>query len=246
MKWLIVTLVVLMSGVSCVHRASSPQSHYHKVKVRKGDSIRSLATRYRTTPQIIARDNRLSPKNPLKIGQTVFIRKVKSRTARRSKSRSGGFFFGQKKSYPKPTGTAKTLISWPIAGKMTSPFGMRNGRPHHGIDISAHRGTDIAAAASGKVTFSGWQRGYGRTVIVTHASGRFKTLYAHLNTADVKKGDWVNAGEVIGEVGATGRATGPHLHFELRDKRDIPVNPIPYLKGRSKPKKTKGFLYGSL
>jgi len=235
--------------------------YYYIVEVKQGDTINSIAERFATSPMLIVRDNRLSTKQPLRVGQSLRVRvdpkKVDVAGAKKrkglfySKKKDedrgfswGDFLFGSKKSKKKVSSSKVVKISWPVRGRITSRFGMRNGRPHEGVDIAGRRGTNIAAAAAGKVTFSGWQRGYGRTVIISHASGRYSTLYAHLSDIDVDKGDWVATGESIGEVGASGRATGPHLHFELRDKREIPVNPLPYLKRKKQP--SNGFLFGSL
>lgn len=105
-------------------------------------------------------------------------------------------------------------------GAITSEFGMRldpfSGRRrfHRGIDIAAERGTPIKAAASGRVIFSGRQGGYGNTVVIEHANG-YKTQYAHADSFSVRAGEYVEAGQIVGTVGSTGRSTGPHLHFEV-------------------------------
>jgi len=106
------------------------------------------------------------------------------------------------------------------AGKITSAFGWRsdplNGasRFHGGIDVRAKYGQEVNSAGAGRVVFSGDQRGYGTTVIVEHADG-VQTRYAHLSAALVQKGDAISAGQVLGRAGQSGRATGPHLHFEV-------------------------------
>lgn len=105
-------------------------------------------------------------------------------------------------------------------GSITSDFGMRldpfSGRRrfHRGIDIAAERGAPIKAAASGRVVFSGRQGGYGNTVVIEHANG-YKTQYAHADSFSVRAGEYVEAGQIVGTVGSTGRSTGPHLHFEV-------------------------------
>ncbi|MEK6590653.1 MAG: M23 family metallopeptidase [Nitrospinota bacterium] len=117
---------------------------------------------------------------------------------------------------------------WPLKGNLTSGFGFRSKRKHDGIDISAPKGAKISASASGKVIFSGWgPTGYGRVVIIKH-SKKYVTVYAHNYKNFVKKGEFIEKGEKIALVGSTGRATGPHLHFELRVNR-LPVDPIPFL-----------------
>ena len=109
----------------------------------------------------------------------------------------------------------------PVEGYVTSGYGMRSdpftGEPAHhtGLDISAKKGTDIWAAASGKVVkASDTGNGYGKCVIIEHYSG-FRTLYGHCSKLLVSVGDYVTAGDLIAKVGSTGRSTGPHLHFSV-------------------------------
>lgn len=113
-------------------------------------------------------------------------------------------------------------------GKISSEFGQRGGRMHEGLDISAALGTPILAAEDGKVVYSDdGMRGYGNMVIVKHA-GNIYTVYAHNRRNLVKAGDLVKRGQKIAEVGQTGRATGPHCHFEVR-VGEKPVDPQLYL-----------------
>ncbi len=123
-------------------------------------------------------------------------------------------------------------IIWPVRGKISSYYGKRRGRRfHEGIDIVASEGTPIKAVADGLVIASG--KGldgfskYGRIVILDHGSG-VRTIYAHNKRNNVRSGSCIRTGDVIGEVGETGNATGPHLHFEIR-KYGNPLNPILYL-----------------
>ena len=121
----------------------------------------------------------------------------------------------------------------PVEGRITSYFGTRhdpiNGQQknHSGLDIAAPRGTPIEAAAAGKVVFSGWRGGYGNQIIVEQADGK-QISYAHAEQLLVKVGDRVQAGQPIATVGSTGRSTGPHLHFEIREN-GRPVNPLPMI-----------------
>jgi murein DD-endopeptidase MepM/ murein hydrolase activator NlpD len=106
-------------------------------------------------------------------------------------------------------------LLWPMRGGMvTSRFGMRWGRMHQGTDIAAPYGTPILAAADGKVVFSGWEGGYGQLVIVDHGNG-LKTKYGHCSQLLVRVGEIVHQGDILGKVGTTGHATGPHLHYEV-------------------------------
>jgi murein DD-endopeptidase MepM/ murein hydrolase activator NlpD len=94
---------------------------------------------------------------------------------------------------------------------------------HPGVDLAGAVGTPIFAANSGTVIFAGWNSyGYGYAVVLAH--GAYTTVYAHLSAVNVGCGQFVNAGQVVGAMGATGNASGPHLHFEIR-YNDIPQNP---------------------
>lgn len=103
----------------------------------------------------------------------------------------------------------------PNQTKPFSKFGYRHGRRHQGIDLPYPTGTPVYAAFDGKVRVSDWTGGYGNLIIIRHANG-LETFYGHLSRRDVQPGDWVNAGDVIGLGGSTGRSSGPHLHFETR------------------------------
>ncbi len=125
-------------------------------------------------------------------------------------------------------GSGSGVLSWPVSGTITSPFGYRGREFHTGIDIATSRGTPVRAAATGRVTFAGWDGGYGNCVIVDHGDG-LATRYGHLSRIDVRKGELVGKGEVIGNVGATGRATGPHLHFEVISNGSV-TSPLRFLR----------------
>jgi murein DD-endopeptidase MepM/ murein hydrolase activator NlpD len=116
---------------------------------------------------------------------------------------------------------------WPVSGPIVSPFGMRWGRMHEGIDISAGTGAPVAAAGSGTVISVGWMGGYGNLVVIDHGGG-LATAYAHLSGYAVGSGQSVSQGQVIGYVGCTGHCYGPHLHFEVR-VNGAAVDPLGYL-----------------
>ncbi|NNL67995.1 MAG: M23 family metallopeptidase, partial [Myxococcales bacterium] len=122
---------------------------------------------------------------------------------------------------------AKLVFRWPAEGRLTSKFGRRWGRRHQGIDLAAKPGTPVRAAEAGRVIFSARLGAYGNAVVVRH-SEHYNTVYAHNRKLHVRKGDWVERGEKIAEVGSTGRSTGPHLHFEVRRGRK-PQDPLLYL-----------------
>ena len=116
----------------------------------------------------------------------------------------------------------------PVALSPSYGFGPRRGSFHAGVDYPAARGTPVAAAAEGRVTFAGWRAGgHGLTVVLAHGGG-LRTLYTHLSSTSVGLGTRVAAGATVGRVGSTGRSTGPHLHFEVR-VRGLAVDPLPAL-----------------
>ncbi len=128
------------------------------------------------------------------------------------------------------TGTGTPSASgfiWPVNGTVVSGYGMRWGRLHEGIDITASTGTPIWAAAAGTVIHAGWLGGYGNLVVVDHGNG-LATAYAHASAILVAVGQQVAQGETISLVGSTGNSSGPHLHFEVR-VNGIAVDPLLYL-----------------
>ena len=101
---------------------------------------------------------------------------------------------------------------------------------HAGIDFAAPHGTPVRSVAEGRVEFAGTRNGYGNVVYIEHGNGRRTTVYAHLSRIDVRAGQPVTRGETIGAVGSSGAATGPHLHFEVReDGRPIDPSLLAYL-----------------
>lgn len=124
-------------------------------------------------------------------------------------------------------------LDWPLpGGHISSYFGARKRDFHDGIDIKASAGTPIYSAGDGKVIYCGSRvRGYGNLIIVRH-SRDFATVYAHNRKNLIKTGDLVRKGQILGLVGSTGKATGPHLHFEIR-YRELPVDPLEYLPQKS-------------
>lgn len=133
------------------------------------------------------------------------------------------------------SGIASIPLGYPHKGRITSRFGVR-GNPfkkegdleyHKGLDLKGKTGEPIYATAKGKVIYAGTMNGYGNCIKIKHAKG-YTTLFAHLSKIDVKNGQKVNAGDVIGKLGSTGRSSGPHLHYEVR-KNDVQLNPEQFL-----------------
>jgi murein DD-endopeptidase MepM/ murein hydrolase activator NlpD len=149
-----------------------------------------------------------------------------AQAAARSSSADGTT--GSTGTTPAPPTTAPSGgFIWPVSGPITSPFGMRWGTLHPGIDIGVPEGTPIHAAAAGKVIYCGWMSGYGNLVMIDHG-GNLATLYGHQSRIAATCGEDVSQGQVIGYSGCTGFCTGPHVHFEVR-VNGTPVDPLGYL-----------------
>ncbi len=120
-------------------------------------------------------------------------------------------------------------FDWPVdEAKLSRGFINRKRKHHWGLDLANRRGTPILAAESGYVVYTGRQfHGYGKLIVIEH-NDQWASLYAHLDKFVVKEGDFVKRGEIIGEMGRSGHATGSHLHFEIRDNR-LPVDPAAVL-----------------
>jgi murein DD-endopeptidase MepM/ murein hydrolase activator NlpD len=123
---------------------------------------------------------------------------------------------------------AERQFAWPIlSGVVSSPFGIRHGVMHDGVDIAAPTGTPVHTADRGHVIFAGRLHGYGNVVIVQHSSN-YVTVYGHNSRNLVREGQTVERGQEIAELGSSGRASGPNLHFEVR-YNNHPQNPLAYL-----------------
>lgn len=118
-------------------------------------------------------------------------------------------------------------LRWPVIGRLSSPYGPRGRQFHAGIDIAVPKGAVVLPAASGTVTFAGEKPGYGSVVMVQHSD--FMTVYAHLSQISTHVGDVVETHTVLGEVGTTGNASGPHLHFEVKRPDGRTLDPMKLL-----------------
>jgi murein DD-endopeptidase MepM/ murein hydrolase activator NlpD len=121
-------------------------------------------------------------------------------------------------------------LAWPLTAPVLGDrFGPRGDRWHAGIDLPAPLGAPVYSARSGEVVWAGWRDGWGLLVMVAHGRGE-RTMYAHLSRIDVKLGVWIGQGVRVGLIGASGDATGPHLHFEVRVRGASidPLRALPY------------------
>ena len=126
----------------------------------------------------------------------------------------------------RPPPTIPLPLAWPLTAPVVGDrFGPRGASWHAGIDLPAPMGTPVYSARSGEVVWAGWRDGgWGFLVVVAHGHGE-RSMYAHLSRIDVRVGVWIGQGVRVGLIGASGHATGPHLHFEVRQSGQ-PVNPL--------------------
>lgn len=182
-----------------------------KHTVKKGETVAGIAKKYKADSGDIAIYNGILEDATLAVGSTVIVPDGEIEVIQPAKPKAS-----------KP----KTILATTPSGFLVRPIagGKKTQGIHgnNGVDIAAHVGTPIVASASGKVIAarsSGYNGGYGSMVIISHANG-VQTIYAHMNAVYVSQGQTVSQGQVIGEVGNTGRSTGPHIHFEVRGAKN--------------------------
>ena len=208
--------------------AFSPSYHSYESRgatihvVRPGDTLYRIAQAYGVSVESLARANQIPDPRDLRVGERLTI----PSSGYAGRYAYGNAFAGTNPWNGVPRGPRE--FAWPVAaGTLSSPFGMRHGTMHEGVDIAAPEGTPVRAAGSGAVIYSGRLRGYGNVVILQH-SGGYTTVYAHNERNFVRDGQMIERGQVIAEIGETGRATGPNLHFEVRYHNEA-ENPMAFL-----------------
>lgn len=211
----------LASGVpGCRHGGGLPKGGWHVVK--RGDTLWSLSQRYETSVTAIEQANDDIDPRALRVGQRLRIPPAGRRAGKRGTGAanvaSGPRTLERRDATPCADRARRDGLAfeWPVLGTLTSGYGGRGGRNHDGIDVLAEKGTRVRAAEAGRVVYEGDELGaYGKVIIVKHAAG-WATVYAHNRKHLVDEGEFVEKGDVIAEVGETGNATAPHLHFEVR------------------------------
>ncbi len=215
--------------------------------VKKGDTLWSLARRFNTKVDRLMRANNLKSAQELQVNHRLIVPNDPNVDGPRANAslvttippaappvagKSTGLSTRPEVTAPVVPGSKPTTRSprykypfqWPCHGEIVSRFGQRGERQHDGIDIRANQGSPVRAAGGGSVIYAANQGGYGNLVLVRHGDG-LVTVYAHLQRITVRKGQSLVAGQLLGYVGATGRASGPHLHFEVR-RGITPENPL--------------------
>ena len=192
--------------------------------VKKGDTLNAIAKKHGTQVESVMSAKGMGSQS-LKAGAELFLPGPKPITTVYALLGDPSF---------KGKSKLSRSFEWPLVGGITSGYGWRR-HPftkrrdfHTGIDIKGPTGRTIRAAKAGRVAYSGWMGGYGRVVVIDHGKG-YTTLYGHCSSLLVRQGQRVSTGQPIGKVGSSGRATGPHLHFEVR-LNNKPGNPLQVLK----------------
>jgi len=223
-----VALLMALAFAAALGCASTPRGGSTHV-VRPGENLYRISKHYGVSVGSIRRANRIRDVTELQVGQRLRIPGAEKNQPRSALSpattRSSGSSARRAKPRSAPSGNRETALreadlrfSWPVQGSVSSGFGWRKGRPHEGIDIPARKGSKVRAAEAGRVIHAGKLGDYGLVVILKH-KGRYSTVYAHNRKNLVRKGAFVERGDVIAQVGNSGNARGHHLHFEVRRNR---------------------------
>ena len=210
--------------------------------VEAGQTLFRISQAYQVKVGVLMEANHLKPSTRLKIGQRLVIpgakavKKVEASRPLTTEEREvlERSLADEVVAPPPPTEPPRPRVKtdaelvWPLVGPINSPFGPRWGKFHAGIDIGSPHYQEIVAALDGEVIYADATKGgLGKAVVLQHGNG-LRTVYAHLSIIIAHEGDTIRQGQAIGGVGDTGRATGPHLHFEVR-KNGAALNPEEYL-----------------
>lgn len=229
------------------HAEPEPLMGQHRVA--SGETLYRIAKQYGLSPEALARANGIDDPRSLVVGQELIIpgdevpaassgstgpkaipglRPVTPSSHKpESPSRAAAPRASRNVRPTRVSSPYRGTLQWPLRGVLYGRFGRKGREPHDGIDLAAPAGTVVRTARAGRVVFAGEQRGYGLIVIVEHGPSLI-TLYAHNRDLRVRTGQGVREQQVIATVGESGKTSGPHLHFEVRQD-GTPVDPLLYL-----------------
>jgi murein DD-endopeptidase MepM/ murein hydrolase activator NlpD len=236
--------VVVVFLSSCTLTLFPPTKSYILYPVREGDSLRSIASRFGVSIDDMQISNSITGTPRLVVGTILKVPYKGQKLSRRegdlpNPKTSKEIAVDKGSQQTVVASVAKRFIGqllWPVtSAPVMSPFGSRWGTFHEGIDLGGSEGTPIYASHAGQVVYSDdGLRGYGNLIVIKTEG--LMTVYAHNRRNGVKVGDWVKKGEQIGTVGQTGKATGPHLHYEARVKNKkgkyVAVDPLVFFKAK--------------
>jgi len=231
--YIFVFLVFTLAGCGISSRPTTYEGKTNRYTVIRGDTLGEIANRHATSIDQLAELNLLDDPDILEPGQTLVVPAIERSSQKLSKPTLVSH-------RPGPADFQGGQLKWPVGGGyLVSKFGPRASGFHDGLDIAAVTGTTVFAAHDGVVVYSDNELGgYGELVIIKSSSSLI-TIYAHNSRRLVRAGQKVRAGDQIAEVGQTGHAEGPHLHFEVRVKdksgQYAAVDPGPLLRTSQKP-----------
>ena len=216
----------LAAGALACSHAPKGKGVWHVVK--PGDTLWRLSQRYDTSVDAIRDANDDIDARSMRVGQKLWMPRGGAKRPGGAARSAGGSHTLERDVGAQCDTLAKQEkldFEWPVLGHLTSPYGVdRGNHEHDGIDLVAAEGTPIHAAEAGRIVYAGDDLGdYGKVIIIKHM-GRWATVYAHNRKNQVDEGEFVEKGDVIGEVGETGNASTPHLHFEVR-RNNAPRDP---------------------
>jgi len=238
---ILLAIILAFSFSSCSILTQQKTIRYIRYVVNKGDSLNSIAKRFRVETEQILEINEAETLRPLRVGVAIRVPYTGQKLSKEDQ------VLVNKNVEEKPVASAKSVktvklsgakkyigkLHWPIDGKgrLASRFGKRWFSFHEGIDIAEAEGTEILAAAAGEVVYSGsGLKGYGNLVVIR--SPGILCVYGHNKRNRVRVGEVVKKGDHIADLGSTGKSTGPHLHFETRikaeDNKNIAVDPLAF------------------
>jgi len=201
-----------------------PPGRWHEVKA--GETLSQIAEAAGVPMQDLMELNGINSPDRIEVGQFIYV--LDATAVRSNEPTTAITPEGRPVNLGEPGESSQLRV--PVQGAtLSSYFGPRWGRQHEGVDYAAPTGTPIYAAADGKVIYASDEvRGYGNMLVIQH-SPTLLTVYAHASVLLVQVGDQVARGQMVARVGESGRATAPHLHFEVREN-DTPRDPLPYFK----------------
>jgi murein DD-endopeptidase MepM/ murein hydrolase activator NlpD len=222
--FLVILLSLGMSGCSLLFSSKTEPVSRKIYVVKSGDTLGAIARTFDTTVDELVRFNQITNPNFITPGMELTVA-------------------GSQSSPREQLSPSQAQLVWPVGksgGELVSKFGPRGGAFHDGLDIAAVPGTPVLASHEGVVAYSSNDLGgYGEVIILKSTTSSVASVYAHNSRRFVREGELVRKGQQIALVGATGRAEGPHLHFEVRVKdpagRYVAVDPLPLLRGVPKP-----------
>ncbi len=216
---LVALLLLVGLGSACAHRG---EGLVHTVQ--GGENLFRIARHYRVSVSAIVEANDIPNVRDMPVGTRLWIPGARGPRPVRALRPP---FQSRPRAEADALAAGGLQFAWPVRGRITSSYGPRGRRLHEGLDIAASRGSLVRAAEAGRVVFSGRMGGYGNVVVIRH-SPAYASVYAHHRRNRVGRGGFVDKGAVVGEVGTSGNATGPHLHFEIR-RDEIAQDPLLFL-----------------